>query len=73
MGTKISKRYFLYKSQQKAFKLFLNVLPNVPHKTAFEIFEILINFSFSLTLDPMGAKISKRTAESFQTFPDFFS
>ncbi len=31
MGVKISKRYS-YKSQPKAFKLFLNFLPNAPHK-----------------------------------------
>ena len=40
MGAKISKRYS-YKSQLKVFKLFLNFLPNGPHKTAFGIFEIL--------------------------------
>ena len=41
MGVKISKRYSSYKSQPKAFKLFLNILPNGPHKTNFGIFEIL--------------------------------
>ncbi len=41
MGMKISKLYFSYKSQPKAFKLFLNFLPNGPHKTTFGIFEIL--------------------------------
>ncbi len=41
MGAKISKRYSSYKSQPKAFKLFLNFLPNGPHKTTFGIFEIL--------------------------------
>ncbi len=40
MGGKISKRYS-YKSQPKAFKLFLNFLPNDPHRTTFGIFEIL--------------------------------
>ncbi len=41
MGAKISKRYSFYKSQPKAFKLFLNFLPNGPHKKTFGIFEIL--------------------------------
>ncbi len=33
MGAKISKRYS-YKSQLKAFKPFVNVLPNCPHKSS---------------------------------------
>ncbi len=41
MGAKISKRYSTYKLQLMAFKLFLNFLPNGPHKTSFGIFEIL--------------------------------
>ncbi len=41
MGAKISKRYSSYKLQPKVFKLFLNCLPNGPHKTTFGIFEIL--------------------------------
>ena len=41
MGANISKRYSSYKSQPKVFKLFLNFLPNGPHKTTFGIFEIL--------------------------------
>ena len=41
MGVKISKLYFSYKSQPKAFRLFLTFLPNGPHKTTSEIFEIL--------------------------------
>ncbi len=41
MGVKISKRYSSYKSHPKVFKLFLNFLPNDPHKTTFGIFEIL--------------------------------
>ena len=40
MRARISKRYS-YKSQPKAFKLFLNCLRNGPHKTKFVIFEIL--------------------------------
>ncbi len=32
MGGKISKEYFSYKSQPKVLKLFLNFLPNSPHK-----------------------------------------
>ncbi len=79
MGTKISKRYS-YKSQPKAFKLFLNFLSNGPHKTSFGIENWSVNdfffFSFSLTRDPMGAKISKRlqiAAKSFQTFLEFSS
>ncbi len=39
-GATISKRYS-YKWQPKVFKLFLNFLPNDPHKTTFGIFEIL--------------------------------
>ncbi len=41
MGGKIGKRYSSYKSHPKAFKVFLNFLPNGPHKTTFGIFEIL--------------------------------
>ncbi len=32
MGVKISKRYSSSKSQPNVFKLFLNFLPNGPHK-----------------------------------------
>ncbi len=42
MGAKISKRYSSFKSQPKVFKLFLNVLPNGRHKTAFGVFQILV-------------------------------
>ncbi len=41
MGVKISKRYSSHTSQPKVFKLVLNFLPNGPHKTVFEIFDIL--------------------------------
>ncbi len=41
MGAKMSKRYS-YKSQPKAFRCLPNFLLNDPHKTTFEIFEILI-------------------------------
>ncbi len=41
MGAKISKHYSSYKSQPKAFKLFLIFFPNGPHKITFGIFEIL--------------------------------
>ena len=41
MGAKISKGCSSYKSQPQVFKLFLNFLPNGPHKTTFMIFEIL--------------------------------
>ncbi len=41
MGAKVSKRYSSYKSQPKVFKLFLNFLPNGPHKSMFGIFEML--------------------------------
>ena len=64
-GSENFKRYSSYKSQSKVFKLFLNFLPNGPHKIMFGIFEILKieNFnefySFSLTWDPMGVNISK--------------
>ena len=61
---KFSKRYASYKSQPKVLKLLLYFLPNGPHETTFGIFEMLkiFNdfFSFSLTFDPMGAKIAKR-------------
>ncbi len=40
MGAKISKRYSSYNSQPKVFQLFLNFLPNGPHKSIFGIFEI---------------------------------
>ncbi len=55
----MGKRYFSYKSN---FHFFLNG----PHKITFVIFEILkietFNefYSFSLTWDPMGVKVSKR-------------
>ncbi len=39
MGAKISKRYS-YKSQPKVLKVYLNFLPNGPHKTTLGIFEI---------------------------------
>ena len=39
MGAKISKRYTSYKSQPKLVKLFLNFLPNGPHKIMFGTFE----------------------------------
>ncbi len=59
MGAKISKRYSSYKSQPKAFKLFLNFLLNGPHKTAFGIFkilkiEILMIFFVFLDMGPYG-------------------
>ena len=41
MGAKSSKPYSSYKSQPKALKLFVNFLPNGPHKNTFGIFEIL--------------------------------
>ncbi len=61
MGAKISKRYSTYKSQPKVFKLFLNFLPNGPHKTTFGIFEILKIeiLTTLLTSHPMGEKMSK--------------
>ncbi len=77
MGAKISKRYSSYKSQPKAFKLFPNFLPNSPHKTSLGIFDILkieilmTFFSFSLTWDPMGAKISNHYS-SYKSQPKDF-
>ena len=41
MGMKIISKRYSYKSQPKAFKLFLNFLPNGLHKTTFGIFKIL--------------------------------
>ncbi len=73
----MSERYSSYKSQSKVFKLLLNFLPNGPHKTTFGILEILKNeilmicFSFSLTCDAMGAKISKRYS-SYKLHPKAF-
>ncbi len=46
MGAKMSKCYS-YQSQPKVFKLFLNFLPNGPHKMMFGIFEI---FSFQILM-----------------------
>ncbi len=77
MGAQISKRYSSCKSESKAFKLFLNFLPNGPHKTAFGIFEILkieilmIFVSFSLTCDPIGVKISE-CYSSYKSQPKAF-
>ena len=74
MRAKLSKRYSSYKSQPKAFKLFLNFLPNGPHKTSgiFEILkiEILTIFSFFLDMGPYGSKISKRY--SYKSQPKVF-
>ncbi len=84
MGWKISKRYS-YKSQPKAFKLFLNFLPNDPHKTTFGIFEMLkieilmIFFFVFFNMGPYGREnfktllLLQMAAESFQTFPTFSS
>ncbi len=41
MGAKVLKRYSSCKSQPKVFKVFLNFLPNGPHKTKFGSFDIL--------------------------------
>ncbi len=41
MGAKNSKCSSSDKSQPKVFELFLNLLPNGPHKYTFGIFEIL--------------------------------
>ena len=62
-GNKNFKTLLLLQSPPKVFKLFLNFLPNGPHKTAlgFLKFEILtFFFSFSLIWDPIGVKISRR-------------
>ncbi len=61
MRAKISKRS-PYKSQPKVFKLLLNFLPNSPHKITLGLLKIemlKIFVLFSLTWDPIGAKISK--------------
>ena len=69
----MSKRYS-YELQTKVFKLFLNFLPNGPHKTMFGIFENW-NFNefyqFSLKWDPMGENISKRYS-SYKSQPKVF-
>ncbi len=50
MGVKISKCYFPYKSQPKAFKVFLKFPPNGSHQIMLGILEILsfrfLNFFF---------------------------
>ena len=61
-GSENSKRYYSYKSQPKVFKLFLNFLPNGPHKNYVWDFDILkLFYSVSLTWDSMGEKISNVT------------
>ena len=82
---KISKRYSSYKPQPKAFKLFLNFLPNGPHKTTLGMFEILkieilmIFFFVLLNMGPYGSQNFKTllllpiSAESFQFFSEFSS
>ena len=70
-----------YKSQLKAFKLFLNFLPNGSHKTAFGIFEIMkieiLTFFFFVfvTMRPNGSEnltlLLQIATESFQTFLKF--
>ncbi len=72
MGAKISKRYSSYKSQQKAFKLFLNFLPNGPHKTAFGIFEILslqflMNFFSKISNSPLYLMEKPKTSIIWKT------
>ena len=75
MGAQISKRYSSYKSQPKAFKLFLNFCPNGLHKISFGIFEILkieiltIFFVF-INMGPNGVKISERY--SYKSQPNVF-
>ncbi len=65
MGRENFKTLLLLQIAVESFQTFLNFLLNGPHKTTFGIFEILkieiltIFFSFSLTWDPMGVKISK--------------
>ncbi len=76
MEATISKNYSSYKLHPKAFKLFLNFLPNGSHKTAFGIFENW-NFNdfflFSLTWDPVGVKNSsyKSQPKAFKLFLNF--
>ncbi len=58
MGAKFSKRYSSYKSQLEVFKLFLNFLPNGPHKTTFETlgswFSTIFFENFKFTIVPYG-------------------
>ena len=61
MGSKLSKRHSSYKSEPKAFKIFLNFLPNSPHKTVFGIFEILkieilTNLFIFINMGPNGSE-----------------
>ena len=84
MEAKISKRYSSYKLYPKAFKLFLNFLPNGPHKRSFASFVILkieilmIFFCVFVNMGPNRSENFKTllllqiAGESFQTFPDFF-
>ncbi len=82
MGAKISKCYSSYKSQPKVLTLFLNFLPNGPHKTTFGIFdilkiEILTDFIRFRNIGPDGSENFKTlpllqiAAISFETCPEF--
>ncbi len=68
MGVKSLKRYSSYKSQPKVCKLFLNFLPNGPHKTTFGIFEILkIEILKQILL--VSVNMGPNGSESFNTPP----
>ncbi len=79
MRAKISKCYSSYKSQSKVFKLFLNFLPNGPHKTTFGMLKIenLTNFIRFVNMGPYGSENFKTllllqiTTQSFLTSPEF--
>ncbi len=76
MGAKISKCYSSYKLQPKVFKLFLTFLPNGSRKTTrlefLKFWKFNEFYSFSLTYDSMGVKISNDTpANHSQKFSNF--
>ncbi len=73
----ISEKHYLFnKSQPNLWKLLLNYLLNGPQKTTVETLEIFkiqivtIFFSFSLTWEPIGVKISKWY--SYKSQPNVF-
>ncbi len=73
-GSKNVKALLLLQITAESFKLFLSCLPNGLHKTTFGIFEnwkFNEFYSFSLTWDPMGLKISKGYS-SYKSQPKVF-
>ncbi len=67
MGAKTSKRYSYLQIAAEGFKLFLNFLPNGPHKPAFKIFEILkieiLTFFFRKITNVIPSAAAKQNAK----------